>query len=94
MNAPGAKFVKEQWPDNICSGFIDYSPSSVFKGGFVLRDASHGIPVLGGIHAEFMNYPRQVEDITRRLVACWNALAGKPIDEIEAMALKTAQDKS
>lgn len=90
MLEPQTRFTKDQWPDNICSGFITFCPSSVYQGGFILRDASHGIPVLGSVHAETFNYPGQTEDITRRLVACWNAFVGTPIEEIEAVAAENA----
>lgn len=75
-------WVQGAWPDNICSGYIDYSPSSNFKGGFVLRDFNHGIPVFGAVNAETFSYPGQTEEITRRLVACWNACVGVPTDDI------------
>jgi hypothetical protein len=76
------RWVEGAWPDNICSGYIDYSPSNNFTGGFVLRDFNHGIPVFGAVNAETFNYPGQTEDITRRLVACWNACVGIPTDEL------------
>lgn len=79
------KWVDGQWPDHICSGFIHYEPSQ--RGGYVFRDASHGIPVLGHVRAEYHgSYPDQAQLIARRLTACWNALVGRPIEEIEAMA--------
>jgi hypothetical protein len=77
-----AKWVDGAWPDNICAGYLDYSPSSVYEGGFVLRDFNHGIPVLGSVHAETFNYPGQTEDITKRLVACWNACVGISTDDL------------
>lgn len=82
------KFTEGQWPDRICSGFIRYHPSNNILGGYILSDASHGIPVFAaiGASAEVFNYPKQTEDIARRLVACWNALTGKSIEEIEELA--------
>lgn len=59
------EFVKGQWPENITKGMITYTPD---VDRFILRDASHGIPVFGNI----FNYPSQAENIARRLVACWN----------------------
>lgn len=79
------KWVNHQWPDSICSGFIRYEPSQY--GGYLFRDASHGIPILGHVRAEYHgSYPDQAEQIARRLTACWNALVGKPIEQIEQMA--------
>lgn len=83
------KWVNHQWPDSICSGFIRYEPSQY--GGYLFRDASHGIPILGHVRAEYHgSYPDQAEQIARRLTACWNALVGKSINEIEQMARTNA----
>jgi hypothetical protein len=87
-----SKWMEHQWPDNICSGFIRYAPSEY--GGYVFRDASHGIPVLGHVRAEYHgSYPDQAAQIARRLTACWNALVGKSIDEIESIARANAADR-
>jgi hypothetical protein len=76
-----------QWPDSICSGFISYEPSQY--GGYMFRDASHGIPVLGHVKAEYHgSYPDQAERIARRLVACWNACANRALEDIEAEAAR------
>jgi hypothetical protein len=79
-----------QWPDNICKGFIRYTPSTLPFKGFTLRDASHGIPVFGSVTVETFNYPGQTEAITRRLVAAWNASVGIPLDELERKAASLA----
>lgn len=78
-----------QWPDNICSGFISQEPSSTGS-GFVFRDASHGIPVLGHVTSITYHgsYPRQAEEIARRFVACWNACQGRSIEDLEAEAAR------
>lgn len=39
-----------QWPDSICSGFIEYAPATNYS-GFSLRDVSHGIPTIGAVQA-------------------------------------------
>ena len=86
------KWVKDQWPKNICSGFIRYEKGGL---GYMFCDASHGIPVLGHVRALYHgSYPDQAEQIARRLTACWNALVGKTIDEIEKMARENAEKKS
>lgn len=79
------RWKKGQWPGRICSGFIRYDRGEY--GGFVFRDASHGIPVLGHVKATTTgSYPDQAEMIARRLVACWNACQGMTIEDIEAKA--------
>jgi hypothetical protein len=79
------RWKQGQWPDSICSGFISYERSQY--GGFVFRDASHGIPVLGHVRADYHgSYPDQAERIARRLVACWNACANRSLDDLEAEA--------
>ena len=87
------KWVKGQWPDALCSGFITYSASDAHwnPGGFILRDASHGIPVFGSIKGETFNYPGQTEAITRRLVAAWNASVGVPTEKLEKRAIELAK---
>lgn len=83
------KWVNGQWPNNICSGFIAFEPSQ--HGGYLFRDASHGIPVLGHVRAEYHgSYPDQAQQIARRLTACWNALVGKSTEEVEAIARENA----
>lgn len=86
------KWTKGQWPDNICSGYIDYSPHTLPVGigddGFILRDASHGIPVFGSVRGRVFNYPGQTEAIARRLVAAWNASVGISTEELEKRASK------
>jgi len=84
------RWVEHQWPDSICSGFISYEPSA--HGGYMFRDASHGIPVLGHVTAKYHgSYPDQAQDIARRLVACWNACSGVSIDQLEAQAAKNIE---
>lgn len=84
------RFTKGQWPDNICSGYIYYSKASNYE-GFSLRDASHGIPTFGSVTEKgtnVFNYPGQTEEVAKRLVACWNAMVGKSLEEIEALISK------
>lgn len=80
-------FVEGQWPKNITKGFLRYSPATNYS-GFSLSDASHGIPTVGAVEdkgsVSVFNYPGQTEEIARRLVACWNACVGIPIEELEA----------
>lgn len=84
------RFIEHQWPDSICSGFISYQSSE--HGGYMFRDASHGIPVLGHVTAKYHgSYPDQAKDIARRLVACWNACAGISISALEAQAAKSIE---
>ena len=83
-------FVKEQWPDDITRGFIKYTPREDHWGlRFSISDASHGIPSIGCVGAsgiEAFNYPKQTEEIARRLVACWSACVGIPVEFLEARA--------
>lgn len=85
--------VTRQWPDNICSGRIRYERGGNYE-GFILSDAEHGIPTFGSVattdpvtirgqYVHVFNYPKQTEDIARRLVACWNACVGISIEELE-----------
>ena len=100
MQTETHKWVKGQWPDNICSGFIKYEPSQY--GGYLFRDASHGIPILGHVqpvdlimqHTKVVyhgSYPDQAEQIARRLVAAWNAAVGVTTDELEKRAAVNAE---
>lgn len=100
MKAETHKWVKGQWPDNICSGFITYEQSQ--SGGFMFRDASHGIPVLGHITPNDVqlegcrvvyhgSYPQQAEQIARRLAAAWNAAVGTTTEELENRAAEMAR---
>lgn len=73
-----------QWPDNITSGEIRYEPSGVYEGGFILRDADHGIPVFGSVSAQVFNYPGQTEDIAKALCDRWNSYASSQA-EIERL---------
>lgn len=74
---------QNQWPDNICSGQIQYGRASNYD-GFYLADASHGIPTIGSVspdspptirgqHVHVFNYPGQTEEIAKQLVLRWNA---------------------
>ena len=94
LETPQTKWTKGQWPDNLCSGFITFTPSKppleILVGSSCVTP-SHGIPVFGSVLAETFNYPGQTEDVTRRLVACWNAMVGRPIEEIEAIAAENAR---
>ncbi|MEO6382007.1 MAG: hypothetical protein ABIO35_08415 [Nitrobacter sp.] len=94
------RWKQGQWPDSICSGFITYRPSEY--GGYMFCDASHGIPVLGHINCADQvrsgikmvyhgSYPDQAEMIARRLTACWNACANRPIEDLEAEAARKVQ---
>lgn len=64
-----------QWPHSIVRGRLEanqYSDST-----FVLRDAQHGIPVLGNVTSVTLtNYPTQIEFISNELVKRWNAYYG------------------
>lgn len=81
------------WPDNLCSGRLRYGRANNYD-GFYLADAAHGIPTIGAVfppenqtihghRADLFNYPKQTEDIARRLVACWNACVGESIEDLE-----------
>lgn len=81
----------ETWPDQIVYGKIVYEAMPGDIPGFVIRDeagASHpGLgAVMGGggqVSVETFNYPSQIEDVTRRLVACWNFCIGLDTDFLE-----------
>lgn len=73
---------KRQWPDNICDGPLRYGAASNYP-GFYLADAEHGIPTIGAVSVQVHNYPGQTEEIAKRLVACWNAFVGVPLDQIK-----------
>jgi hypothetical protein len=95
MMKPPTKWVEGAWPDNLCSGFITYdrSTNQPFEGRYILRDANHGIPVFGSVSVSVFNYPKQTEQIARRLVLCWNAAVGTSDEELEAMAKRNAEQK-
>jgi hypothetical protein len=102
MQTDTHKWVKGQWPNAICSGFITYGPGQY--GGYVFRDASHGIPVLGHVTPNDLvldgarvvyhgSYPDQAEQIARRLTAAWNAAVGISTEELETRAAALAQSE-
>lgn len=89
------QFTKGQWPDDICSGYINYSRSHNTD-GFCLSDSSHGIPTFSSVSpanpptirgqfVQVFNYPKQTEAIAERLVLCWNACVGKTNEQLKAM---------
>lgn len=84
---PAADRLNRDWPDNVVRGkLVVKEVPGTDRTEFVIKPAE-GDLALGYVGAdgefELYNYPSQIEDIARRMVACWNFCQGLDVEFLE-----------